>query len=439
MAGLNETHDPKLKSWVASANHPGANFPIQNLPFGIYRRKGSAEAFRAGAAIGDQILDLNAAASAGVFSGDAARAAVKCKGATLNEFMALGHPSWSALRRGLSEALREGSTARARLAGCLLAQGEAEYALPARIGDYTDFFASIHHARTAGSLARPENPLLPNYQWVPIAYHGRASSIRVSGQSFKRPRGQIKTSREGAPTVAPAGKLDFELEIGAFIGPGSDLGEVVTMSAAEEQLFGLVLLNDWSARDVQAWEYQPLGPFLGKNFASTISPWIVTLEALEPFRQPWTRAAEDPQPLPYLDSADNRERGAIDMVLEVFIETEKMRRDGAAPARLTQSNLGYLYWTMAQMVAHHTINGCNLQPGDLLGTGTQSGPAPEQAGSMLELSGGGKQALSLPGGEKRTFLEDGDKVILRAHCAKPGYPRIGLGECVGTVLPPSDS
>ena len=435
MAGLNETHDPKLRSWVESANAPDSDFPIQNLPFGIFRRRGSTEAFRAGVAIGDRIFDLSAAAAAGAFSGDAAKAATRCGNTTLNELMALGPKSWSAMRAGLSSALREGSAKQSRLAGCLVAQSDAEYALPAHIGDYTDFYASIHHAIRVGALFRPDNPLLPNYKWVPIGYHGRSSSIRVSGQKFPRPVGQTKAPDAAAPSVGPSKRIDFELEIGAFVGAANELGRSVPLAEAENHLFGLVVLNDWSARDIQAWEYQPLGPMLAKNFASTVSPWVVTLEALEPFRTAWTRPEGDPQPLAYLESAENRARGAFDMNLEVLIESEAMRSSGHGPKSLARSNLRYAYWTLAQMLTHHTSNGCNLQPGDLLGTGTQSGPTVEESGSMLELTLGGKQPIDLPGGEKRTFIDDGDTVIMRAWCQKPGYPRIGLGECAGTVLP----
>ncbi len=434
MAGLDETHDAALASWLASANQAGADFPIQNLPFGIFRRKNSREAFRAGVAIGDQILDLTAAASSGAFSGDAAEAATKCSAPVLNDFMALGNRHWSALRFALSRALRAGNALQPRLSGCLIAQADAEHALPARIGDYTDFFASVYHATTAGALIRPDSPLLPNYKWVPVGYHGRASSIRVSGQQFPRPRGQTKSQNAEVPTLQPSRRMDFELEIGAFIGPENELGQAVPMARAEDSLFGLVLLNDWSARDIQGWEYQPLGPFLGKNFASTISPWIVTMAALEPFRTEWTRTASDPQPLDYLESADNRRRGGIDMVLEVLLQTAKMQQEGAAPTPLSKTNLRHAYWSFAQLVAHHTINGCNLQPGDLIGAGTQSGPLPEEAGSMLELSRGGRQSITLPNGEERRFLEDGDTVVMRAWCDKPGHPRIGLGECVGTLL-----
>ena len=314
-------------------------------------------------------------------------------------------------------------------------QAQAEYALPARIGDYTDFYTSVHHATNIGKQFRPDNPLLPNYKWVPIGYHGRSSSIGVSGQSFKRPKGQVKPPDADAPVLKPSARMDIELEMGVFVGQANELGEPVPMTEAEDHIFGLVLFNDWSARDIQPWEYQPLGPFLSKNFASTISPWIVTMEALAPFRAPFSHPAEDPQPLPYLSSADNSAQGGLDIHLEALIETPKMRDAKAAPARFTQTNYRHAYWTAAQMVAHHTVNGCNLQPGDLLGTGTLSGPTLDQACALIELTTGGKNPIQLPNGESRTWLEDGDTIILRGWCEKPGAARIGFGECVGTVLP----
>jgi fumarylacetoacetase len=321
------------------------------------------------------------------------------------------------------------------LRGALLPQAAAEFAVPARIGDYTDFYASVYHATTVGAQFRPDNPLLPNYKWVPIGYHGRASSIRVSGQAFHRPWGQVKPSGAQDPQLMPTRRLDYELEVGIFIGTGNPLGTPVPMDDAEQNVFGLCLLNDWSARDVQAWEYQPLGPFLAKNFATTISPWIVTLEALAPYRTAWTRPAQDPQPLPYLDSGQLRQSGAIDMQLEAYIETAQMRACGRAPHCLSHSNFRHSYWSVAQLVAHHTINGCNLEAGDLLGSGTQSGPTAAEAGSLLELTAGGKQALTLASGETRTFLADGDRLTLKGWCEKPGHPRVGLGEVAGTVLP----
>jgi fumarylacetoacetase len=426
---LNGTHEPGLKSWVTSANQSGSDFPIQNLPFAVFRPAGSGEAFRGGVAIGDQILDLAALHAARVLKGSAADALAACAQPTLNSFMAQGQDAWSALRAALSRLLSEGPEA------ALVAQSDAEYAVPARIGDYTDFYASIYHATAVGALFRPDNPLLPNYKWVPIGYHGRSSSIGISGQEFRRPKGQIKPSGTEDPQLLPTRRLDYELEVGAFVGGGNSLGTPITIEDAERSVFGLCLLNDWSARDVQAWEYQPLGPFLAKNFATTISPWIVTLEALAPYRAPWTRAPEDPQPLPYLDSPQLRHSGAIDMQLEAYIETEKMRAAGTKPQRLSRSNFRHSYWSVSQLVAHHTVNGCNLQPGDLLGSGTQSGPNSNEAGSLLELTVGGKQPLTLGSGESRTFLADGDRLTFKGWCEKPGHPRIGFGEVTGTVLP----
>ncbi|HKW85168.1 MAG TPA: fumarylacetoacetase, partial [Burkholderiaceae bacterium] len=305
---------------------------------------------------------------------------------------------------------------------------------PCAIGDYTDFYTGIHHATTVGKLFRPDAPLLPNYKWVPIGYHGRASSIGISGQAFARPLGQTKGDGD-TPVFGPSRRLDHELELGALIGAGNAQGASIGMAQAEEALFGVVLLNDWSARDVQAWEYQPLGPFLSKNFATTISPWVVTMDALAPYRTAFERPAGDPQPLPYLDSETNRREGSIDITLETWLQTAQMRARDEPAVRLTQSNFRDAYWTLAQLVAHHTVNGCNLQSGDLLGTGTQSGPEEGQGGSLLELTKGGKQALQLPNGETRSFLADGDTLILRAFCERAGFARIGLGECAGTVLP----
>jgi len=435
MHELNETHDPGLKAWVEAANHPGCDFPIQNLPFGVFRRKGTSEAFRGAVAIGEEVLDLAAAQAAGAFAGLAARAAAACAEPSLNAFMAMGAPAWSALRLALSRALRPGSPTAEKLRGCLVPQARAEYAVPARIGDYTDFYASVYHATNVGRLFRPDNPLLPNYKWLPVAYHGRSSSIGVSEQRFHRPLGQTMPPGAQQPQFGPCKRLDYELELGVFVGTGNEPGSRILIEDAESHVFGICLLNDWSARDVQAWEYQPLGPFLAKSFATTISPWIVTLEALAPYRIAWTRPATDPQPLPYLDSAANRAGGAFDIQLEVLLESDGMRRSGQAPVPLSRTSFRHSYWTIAQMVAHHTVNGCNLHPGDLFGSGTQSGPNPDEAGSLLELSSGGKQAVALANGETRTFLEDGDRVILRGWCEKAGAARIGFGEASGTVLP----
>jgi fumarylacetoacetase len=432
---LNFTHDPALTSWVESANQENCDFPIQNLPFAVFRSANSQQSFRGGVAIGDQILDLGAAKVSGVFSGIAQQAIEACDAPELNQFMGMGKAAWSELRAALSKALTSGSTAQAKLESCLIAQHEAEYKLPCTIGDYTDFYTSIHHATAVGKLFRPDNPLLPNYKWVPIGYHGRSSSIDVSGQSFKRPKGQLKAPDATQPIVAPCKRLDYEMEVGIYMGNGNPLGDSISIQQAEDHVFGLCLFNDWSARDIQGWEYQPLGPFLAKNFASTVSPWIITTEALAPFRSAWTRDADDPQPLEYLESPQNRESGGFDIQLEVQLETEKMRNAGEPASHLSLSNFKHSYWTVAQMVAHHTINGCNLKPGDMFGSGTQSGPAHEEAGSMLELSIGGKQTITLDNGETRTFLEDGDTVIMRGWCNKEGAKRIGFGEVTGTILP----
>ncbi len=431
------SHDPRLRSWVPSANVAGHDFPIQNLPLGRFRRRaaddGRSEPLRVGVAIGDQVLDLKLAAAQCPWAEEVYPLLAPLAEGDLAAFMALGRRAWKTLRAALSMALAEGSDQGPFLEMCLLPRAEAQMAMPCRIGDYTDFFTGIHHARAVGALFRPDTPLLPNYQWVPIAYHGRASSV-VLGGPVKRPQGQTRSS-EGAPHFGPTKRLDYELELGLWVGTDNPLGTPVGMDQAEDRLFGITLLNDWSARDVQAWEYQPLGPFLAKSFATTVSPWVVSMEALAPFRRPFTRPDGDPQPLPHLDSPGNREHGAIDMTLEVWLQTAPMRAAKQQPVRLSQSNALDAYWTPAQMLAHHTSNGCNLQVGDLLGTGTLSGPRPEQGGSLLELTQGGRTPLALPGGEQRHFLEDGDTVILRAWCAAPGAVRIGLGQVSGTVAP----
>jgi fumarylacetoacetase len=432
---LDSTHDPKLRSWVSSANAAGGDFPIQNLPFAVFRRSGKDENFRCGVAIGDRVLDLGALHVLTPFGGLEAEALAACEEPSLNPLMRLGRDAWVALRRGLSRCLREGSARAGELAAALLPQSEAEFTLPARIGNFTDFYASVHHATAVGRLFRPEQPLLPNYKWVPIAYHGRASSLGVSGEDVRRPRGQVMPRGADRPQLLPCARLDYELEIGVLIGAGNRLGCPIPIAAAEAHVFGLCLLNDWSARDIQAWEYQPLGPFLAKSFATTISPWVVTLEALAPFRLPWHRPAEDPPPLPYLDATEQRAAGAFDLQLEVAIESAAMRASGLGPHRLARTNFRHSYWTIAQMVTHHTVNGCNLEPGDLLGTGTQSGPDPQEAGSLLELTEGGKRPIRLESGEVRTFLEDGDRVSLRGWCERSGCARIGFGEASATVLP----
>jgi len=434
LANTDESHDLALTSWVASANIADTDFPIQNLPYGRFRRKANGEAWRVGVAIGDQVLDLKLASAVTAWGDELGTLLRPLADGDMNAFMSQPPQQRRTLRMALSQALRSGSAHQKELTPCLVAQSDVELGLPCRIGDYTDFYTGIHHATTVGKLFRPDNPLLPNYKWVPIGYHGRASSIGVSGQQFRRPQGQTKAPDAEVPSFGPSRRIDYELELAMFVGMPNELGEPVSMAEAESHVFGLGLFNDWSSRDIQAWEYQPLGPFLSKNFASTVSPWIVTMEALQPFRSPFVRAEGDPQPLPYLDSAHNRESGAIDITLEVWLQTQAMRDTSLPAQRLSRSNFLDAYWTVAQLVAHHTVNGCNLQSGDLLGSGTLSGPAPEQAGSLLELTQGGKQPIRLSNGETRSFLEDGDTVILRAFCERPGARRIGFGECTGTVL-----
>ncbi|MDP1650291.1 MAG: fumarylacetoacetase [Rubrivivax sp.] len=432
-AHTDASHEPLLRSWVASANQPGCDFPIQNLPLGRFRRAGSDEALRVGVAIGDHVLDLQLALERSPWPNGAAALLEPLAAGDLAGYMAMGRPAWRALRAALSAALAEGSETGPFLELCLLPQAQAEMALPCRIGDYTDFYTGIHHALAVGKLMRPDNPLLPNYKWLPVGYHGRASSITLGGP-VKRPQGQTRSSGE-MPHFGPSQRLDHELELGLWVGVGNELGAPVGMDRADDRLFGVTLLNDWSARDIQGWEYQPLGPFLAKNFSTMVSPWIVTFDALAPFRRPFTRPAGDPPPLPYLDSEANRAAGAVDITLEAWLQTARMREQGLPALRLSQSNALDAYWTPAQLVAHHTSNGCNLQTGDLLGTGTLSGAQPGQGGSLLELTAGGRQPLTLPDGERRTFLEDGDTVTLRAYCQAAGAVRIGLGSVSGTVLP----
>lgn len=437
MTALNETHEPGLRSWVESANENDCRFPIQNLPFAVFKPAGDT-GYRPGVAIGRKILDLQALAQRQPFCGFAAQALATCNSSSLNALMGLDVAHWSALRLALSRALRAGSSHQAQLTPLLSDHATAQFALPAQIGDYTDFYISLHHATAVGSLFRPDNPLLPNYKWVPIGYHGRASSINVSGVDFPRPVGQTRPLAEATtPAFGPSERLDYELELGIFIGCGNAQGRRITMEQAESHVFGLCILNDWSARDLQAWEYQPLGPFLAKNFASTISPWVVSLEALAPFRSTFQRSPDDPQPLPYLSSEQNTVAGAIDIQLEVAISTRKSRAARHEPHVLGRSNFKEAYWSIAQLIAHHTVNGCNLRPGDLLGTGTLSGPVAGQEGSLLEATRGGKQCVTLPWGEDRCFLEDYDRVIMRAFCQKEGYPSIGFGDCAATVLPAS--
>lgn len=437
---IDETHDGALRSWVVSANLAGSDFPVQNLPFGIFKRSGFDESPHAGVAIGDRILDLGAILRAGLFTGEAARAVEVCGDDSLNRLAALGCEAWTALRLEVSRMLRAGDSRIEEHADwenqLMPAMAGCEMFLPADIGDYTDFYASVFHATKVGRLFRPDQPLLPNYKYLPIGYHGRASSIVVSGTPIRRPRGQTKADDATAPEFGPSKVLDYEVEAGFLVGPGNRLGEPIGIMQAEDHLFGMCLLNDWSARDIQKWEYQPLGPFLAKSFATSISPWVVTLEALEPYRVPaFPRPEGDPAPLPHLDQAADRDRAGLDVRIELLLSTPRMRELGFAPFRLSGASTRDLYWTPGQMVAHHASNGCNLRPGDLIGTGTVSGPARENEGCLLEMTLGGKEAIALPGGETRRFLQDGDEVILRGYCEAEGFARIGLGQCTGRVLP----
>jgi fumarylacetoacetase len=419
MAGLDATHDPELRSWVESANDPASDFPIQNLPFGIFRRRGTKEKPRGGVAIGNQVFDLGAL---GIETGP-----------TLNGIAAAGPAAWRRLRKQISKAL-SASGFKKSYGRHVVPMKRAELFVPMAIGDYTDFYSGIYHATTIGKLFRPDNPLLPNYKWVPIGYHGRASSVVVSGTPVVRPTGQMKPPESEAPVFGPTKRLDYEVELGFVVGPGNRLGAPIPVHQGKTHLFGVVLLNDWSARDLQAWEYQPLGPFLSKSFATTISPWIVTFEALEPFRcAAFERPFGDPKPLPYLLDAEDQQKGGLEIDLGMYLSSGAMRKAKAPPLRLSRGNARDAYWTAAQMVAHHSSNGCNMQSGDLLGSGTLSGASPESAGSLMELTQGGKAPLRLPDGETRVFLDDGDEVTLRGRCERQGVAALGFGECSGVV------
>jgi fumarylacetoacetase len=435
---MDATHDPALRSWVDSANgHP--DFPIQNLPLGVFAPPGGGTP-RGGVAIGDMILDLGAAAP--LLPDEARFAARAASGVALNAFFSLGAGPRRTLRAALSALLadtmlrQQGAAARARLEPLLHEAAACTLLLPARIGDYTDFFAGIHHATNTGRQFRPDNPLLPNYKHVPVAYHGRASSVVPSGAEVRRPKGQRKPPTDPAPSFGPCRNLDYEMEMGVWIGPGNALGQPIPIGRAAEHIAGFCLLNDWSARDIQGWEYQPLGPFLAKNFATTVGPWVVTPEALEPFRIPQPPRPEgDPAPMDYLLDPADQEGGALDLALEVLISTPGMRAQGLPPHRLSLGNARNLYWTVAQMVAHHTVGGCNLQPGDLFGSGTISSPEGAGYGSLLEISQGGQRPVQLPSGETRRYLEDGDEVVFRARARREGFASIGFGECRGTIVP----
>ncbi len=430
MAATDSTHDAAARSWVPSADgHP--DFPVQNLPLGIFSPPGGAP--RGGIAIGDEVADV--AALAPFLEGQARDAALLAGASVLNDLLAAGNGALRALRQGvfrlLTDPAMEGTVRPA-----LHPMSECSLHLPVAIGDYTDFYTGIHHAENIGRLFRPDNPLLPNYKYVPIGYHGRSSSVRLSGEQVVRPNGQTLAPGAERPDFGPCKRLDYELEMAIWIGRGNELGHPIPIREAADHIAGLSILNDWSARDVQAWEYQPLGPFLAKNFHSSVSPWIVTMDALAPYRvaQP-DRSEGDPAPLPYLFDPADQEAGALGVTMDVFLSTARMREAGQAPHRLSRGSMTAMYWTAAQLVAHHSVGGCNLSAGDLLGTGTLSGAADESKGSLMELSNGGRQSIALPNGESRTFLEDGDEVILTAFAKAPGFVRIGFGECRARIAP----
>ncbi len=432
---MNDTHDSSLGSWVESANDGATEFPIQNLPFGVFSRGSGTKSV--GVAIGDMILDIAACRESGLLS--ESRALTACAESTLNSLMELEPGDLSRFRSELSELLGDksapGQRARQNAGKILVAANEATMHLPAEVGDYTDFYASVHHATNVGSMFRPDNPLLPNYKYVPIGYHGRASSIVVSGAEVTRPRGQTKAADATDPFYGPTRMLDYESELGFYIGRGNGIGETISIGDAPDHIFGFTLVSDWSARDIQAWEYQPLGPFLAKNFATTVSPWVVTREAVEPYRVPASARPEgDPAPLDYLRSDDDQKRGGLSATLEVYLSSSKMRNDGIAPLLLSRAPFAGMYWTVAQMLAHHASNGCNMRPGDLLASGTVSGESEQERGCLLELTQRGAKPITLPTGEERRFLMDGDEVIMKGYLEAPGRPRVGFGDCRGTIL-----
>ncbi len=439
MINVNETHDQNLKSWIESANAPDTDFPIQNLPFCVFTRACTYENVRIGVAIGDFVLDVYSCYECCLFDDDSFTVAVNANNYCLDHsVMKKNKNLQSAFRRRLVEILSENADEETQknVKRNLIPMDEVQFYLPAHIGDYTDFYCSIFHATNVGAMFRPDNPLLPNYKFVPIGYHGRASSIVVSGTEITRPKGQSRSDAEAPPVFAPCKNLDYEMEVGFFVGQGNELGETISIEEAEEHIFGLCLVNDWSARDIQAWEYQPLGPFLAKNFATSISPFVITMEALAPFRtNAFERAEGDPSPLDYLSSEQNEKSGGFDINLEVYLQTEKMRDENVEPFLLSRSNAKDLYWTIAQMLTHHASNGCNLQTGDLMATGTVSGEAKDARGCLLELTWRGKEPIQLPNGETRRFLEDRDEIIMKGFCEREGFKRIGFGECRGMIMP----
>ncbi len=441
MYEINETHDPNLKSWVESANDPNTDFPIQNLPFCNYQIAGKQwqRDSLIGVRIGDFVFDFDEVCLQPELAwfyekhgGDINNASVQWLAGDISQEMR------SVLRHFISGILVDSADVQTRNAvnRCLIPASNVIFCPSFEIHDYTDFYCSIYHATNVGSMFRPDQPLMPNYKYVPIGYHGRASSIVVSGTDVKRPHGQNRSDAEKPPVFIPSKSLDYEMELGFFVGRGNEMGSPIDIKDAEEHIFGVCLVNDWSARDIQAWEYQPLGPFLAKNFATTISPYVVTMEALAPFRTPaFERDADDPQPLDYLSSDNNRKFGGLDINLEVYIQTEKMRNEKIEPHMLSRSNTKDLYWTIGQMLTHHASGGCNLQTGDLLASGTVSGKEKSERGCLLELTWRGTEPIDLPSGEQRRFLEDGDEIIMKGYCEREGFRRIGLGECRGRILP----
>ncbi|CAE7549781.1 FAH [Symbiodinium necroappetens] len=443
-APINDTHDASLRSWVDSANEPGCDFPIQNLPYGVFHHEDEDEDdARVGVAIGDMILDLSVIADAGLLedvdADDEEDIEEDVSAPMLNLLMCSEPARWSALRRRISELLSDGNDElcgdASLMEDALIPMSEAVMVMPAEVGDYTDFYASIHHATNVGSMFRPDNPLLPNYKWIPIGYHGRSSTLAVSGTPVRRPLGQTKAD-DADPVYGPCKLLDYEMEVGAFVGRGNERGEIIPIDEAEDHLFGLCLVNDWSARDMQKWEYQPLGPFLAKSFLTTLSPWVVTMEALAPFRvASLPRESGDPAPLEYLSSKEDREFGGVDLTVEVYLSSERMRAEGMEPVRLSSGNFRHMYWTVAQMLTHHASNGCSMDPGDLFASGTVSGPEKGNRGCLLELTWRGSEPIELPTGETRKFLADGDEITMKGFCERDGYRRIGFGFCSGVVLP----
>jgi fumarylacetoacetase len=428
----NETHQLNLESWLESANGH-QDFPIQNLPFGVFKTADHNQA-RCGVAIGDYVIDMHTLYAEHIFKGLADTANEALTERSLNRFMAMGAEAAAAIRLSLSRSLRTGSQHQSAVSRALVPITDVTMQMPCNIGDYTDFYSSINHATSVGKLFRPENPLLPNYKWIPIAYHGRASSINLSGTQVKRPNGQVRVDSEQPPILKPTERLDYEVELGVFIGKKASPFDSVDITHAEQNFFGVCMLNDWSARDIQAWEYQPLGPFLSKNFMSSISPWIISSEALSPFRTPMQREEQDKQTMDYLFCEQNEQFGALDIQMECYLSTAQMRQDKQPAKKLSQTSFKHSFWTIAQMITHHTVNGCGLNPGDLLGSGTQSGASPDEAGSLLELTQGGQQQLTISATEKRTFLQDGDEIELRGFCQNASGLRIGLGSVTGKII-----